>query len=216
MLFGNKENFNLCHLYKYPFSNPSVQSLTLREKMASCRVLVFAALLLVLLPIAAKADLKDLSPALSPFYEKLCDEVECGKGTCKADISYPLNYICECDSGWKRTRYDNDTDDDHKFLPCVIPNCTLDYSCQPAPPPVPAKEVPLNLSFFDPCYWTYCGDGTCNRTSTYKHLCQCNSGYFNLLNKTYFPCYSQSSTFLPGKLHWAAILVMSMAMVLWK
>ncbi|XVF57264.1 hypothetical protein PTKIN_Ptkin06aG0191100 [Pterospermum kingtungense] len=82
----------------------------------------------------------------------LCDEVECGKGTCKANISYPLNYICECDSGWKRTRDDDNSDDAIKFLPCVIPNCTLDYSCQQAPPPVPANEVPHNSTFFDRSY----------------------------------------------------------------
>ncbi|XVF31163.1 hypothetical protein REPUB_Repub16aG0122100 [Reevesia pubescens] len=80
--------------------------------MASYKILAFAALLLVLLPIAAKGDHDDLSPALAPFYERLCEEVECGKGTCKADISYPLNYICECDSGWKRTSDDDDSDDD--------------------------------------------------------------------------------------------------------
>ncbi|XP_021282993.1 uncharacterized protein LOC110415616 [Herrania umbratica] len=207
--------------------------------MASYKIFAFAALLLVLFPIAAKGD-SDLSPALAPFYDRVCEEVECGKGTCKADISYPLNYICECDAGWKRTRDNNDSDD-VRFLPCVIPNCTLDYSCQPAPPPVPEKEVPHNSSFFDPCYWTYCGEGTCNKTATYKHVCECRPGYFNLLNKTYFPCYSQCTlgsdcsrlgitvadqtstpdggkayTFLPGKLHWVAVLMMSMAMVLWK
>ncbi|XVF06292.1 hypothetical protein REPUB_Repub06bG0034700 [Reevesia pubescens] len=213
--------------------------------MASYKILGFAALLLFLLPIDAKGGLDDLSPALAPSYEMLCDEVECGRGTCRANISYPLNYICECESGWKRTIDDDNDDDDFMFLPCVIPNCTLDYSCQPAPPPVSEREVPRNLSFFDPCYWIYCGEGTCNKTDTYKHICECRPGYSNLLNITYFPCYSQctlrfdcyrlgitvsnqettpssspdggkASTFLPGKLHWRAVLLMSMAMVLWK
>ncbi|MBA0751926.1 hypothetical protein Gogos_000814 [Gossypium gossypioides] len=137
--------------------------------MASYQILAFAALFLILLPVAVNGDLDDLSPALSPFYDRLCDDVDCGKGTCKADISYPLNYICECDAGWKRTQDDSDDDDDHKFLPCVIPNCTLDYSCQPAPPPVPQREVPRNSSLFDPCYWAYCGEGNCNKTATYKY-----------------------------------------------
>ncbi|MBA0843586.1 hypothetical protein Goarm_000760 [Gossypium armourianum] len=210
--------------------------------MASYQILAFAALFLILLPVAVNGDLDDLSPALSPFYDRLCDDVDCGKGTCKANISYPLNYICECDAGWKRTQDDSDDDDDHKFLPCVIPNCTLDYSCQPAPPPVPQREVPRNSSLFDPCYWAYCGEGTCNKTATYKYLCECRSGFSNLLNRTYFPCYSQctlgsdcsrlgitvesqevtpdggvgkANTFLPGKLHWVAIGMMSMAIVLW-
>ncbi|KAE8663043.1 PITH domain-containing protein [Hibiscus syriacus] len=153
------------------------------------------------------------------------------------DWRYPLSYVCECDPGWKMSR------DGYlfRFLACVIPNCTLDYSCQPAPRPVPQREVPRNSSFFDPCSWTYCGEGTCNRTDTYKHVCECRPGFSNLLNRTYFPCYSQctlgsdcsrlgitvedqqatpdggkANTFLPGKLHWVAILVMSMAMALWK
>lgn len=61
--------------------------------------------------------------------DRLCDDVDCGKGTCKANISYPLNYICECDAGWKRTQDDSDDDDDHKFLPCVIPNCKQAMLC---------------------------------------------------------------------------------------
>lgn len=48
--------------------------------------------------------------------------MECGKGSCVVNTSYPLNFVCECDSGWKRTQ-----DDDDKyaasFLPCVIPEC---------------------------------------------------------------------------------------------
>ncbi|GLT90550.1 hypothetical protein SLE2022_084760 [Rubroshorea leprosula] len=147
--------------------------------MISSISMAFVAAFLAFLPLAA----------LYPFYEKVCDEVECGKGTCKADIIYPFNYICECDPGWKRTK-DDDVNNDLKFLPCLIPNCTLNYSCQPAPPPVPEKEVPYNLSAFDPCYWMYCGEGTCKQTEIYKHECKCNPGYSNLLNITYFPCYS--------------------------
>ncbi|GLT32709.1 hypothetical protein SLA2020_073540 [Shorea laevis] len=203
--------------------------------------MAFVAAFLAFLPLAALGD-DHLTPALSTFYEKVCDEVECGKGTCKADIIYPFNYICECDAGWKRTK-DDDVNDDFKFLPCVIPNCTLDYSCQPAPPPVPEKEVPHNASAYDPCYWIYCGEGTCKQTETYKHECKCNPGYSNLLNKTYYPCYrnctlgsdcaslgitvastktsaatdtGKAATFLPQKFQLVAVFIMSMAMALWK
>lgn len=55
--------------------------------------------------------------------DKLCDEVECGKGTCKSSLNYKFGFICECDNGWKRTRLDNE--DDLQYLPCVIPNCML-------------------------------------------------------------------------------------------
>ncbi|KAK3200619.1 hypothetical protein Dsin_024034 [Dipteronia sinensis] len=209
--------------------------------MTSFKIMAFLAMLVVvLLPMTALGFHDDMSPALAPFYEKVCEEVDCGKGTCKADIKYPFSYICECNANWKRS-LDDDVDEDLKFLPCIIPNCTLNYgSCQPAPPPVPEKEIPHNISFYDPCNWIYCGEGTCNRSSTYKHICQCNSGFSNLLNTSYFPCYSectlgadcgrlgitvsrqasdngsQATSFLPGKLHWMIILIISAAMAIWK
>ncbi|KAK3011786.1 hypothetical protein RJ639_011774, partial [Escallonia herrerae] len=98
----------------------------------------------------------------------------------------PFNFKCVCDPNWKRTR--SDDEQNLQFLPCVVPNCSLDYSCMPAAPPVPA--VPQNASFFDPCYWIYCGEGTCSKNQTYTHTCQCNAGYSNLLDVAQFPCYS--------------------------
>ncbi|KAF8392331.1 hypothetical protein HHK36_022673 [Tetracentron sinense] len=154
--------------------------------MASANLFVVLAILLVLQFNTAISD--PLSPLLSPFLDQVCEDVECGKGTCKSSLSYAFNFICECDPGWKQTR-DNETD--YKFLPCVIPNCSLDYSCVEAPPPVPAKEIPFNESFFDPCYWIYCGEGSCNQETKYKHTCQCKAGYENLLNVTAFPCFSE-------------------------
>lgn len=66
------------------------------------------------------------------FAEKICEDVECGKGKCVANVSYPLEgFKCECEPGWKRTHHDDDDIDDHDedkhlgFLPCVIPNCKL-------------------------------------------------------------------------------------------
>ncbi|KAI6692580.1 hypothetical protein NL676_020290 [Syzygium grande] len=192
---------------------------------------------LVLLPVAA------LGYPWTPFYAKPCDAVECGKGTCVANSTYPWDYICECEAGWKRTRLDNE--DDYKFLPCVIPNCSLQYSCVPAPQPLP--PVPHNLSFFDPCYWTYCGGGTCTQSISHGQICQCNSGYSNLMNISVFPCFNEcaigaadcaklgvkisSSTgtaasssdseshahsMLPGMIVWMAILTTSIALVLKK
>ncbi|KAJ6775265.1 NEUROGENIC LOCUS NOTCH-LIKE PROTEIN [Salix purpurea] len=156
--------------------------------MAISKALPFVAMLFAVLPAVAMADI-DVN--LSSIYDRLCQEVDCGKGTCVGDISYPLSYKCQCQTGWKQTPYD-DVNDEHKFLPCVIPNCTLNYgTCQPAPPPVPQKEVPHNSSSFDPCYWMYCGDGTCTNNGTYRHMCTCNPGFSNLLNTSYFPCYSQ-------------------------
>ncbi|XP_038716383.1 uncharacterized protein LOC120009758 isoform X2 [Tripterygium wilfordii] len=98
--------------------------------MASSKSTAFLALLLVLLAVIAVGD-----DVLSDFNEMVCEEVNCGKGRCKAGIGYAFNYICKCDRGWKRTE-DDDVNDAAPFLPCVIPNCSLDYSCQPAPPPL--------------------------------------------------------------------------------
>lgn len=38
------------------------------------------------------------------------------------------------------------------------------------------------------CSWTDCGGGTCKKTSMLTHTCECNEGYYNLLNSTSFPC----------------------------
>lgn len=77
-------------------------------------------------------------------------------------------------------------------LVCFFLFCpgTLHYdSCHTAPPPDPDK-VPHNISVFEPCSWIYCGEGTCRNTSNYKHTCECKPGFNNLLNTSYFPCFS--------------------------
>ncbi|KAL7126343.1 hypothetical protein ABFS83_14G179700 [Erythranthe nasuta] len=153
--------------------------------MAFSNMQLFVAFLLVLVPIATKGD-TNIPPSLSPLFDNICNEVECGKGSCEAAPGKPFNYKCDCEDGWKRTRFDDEQD--LEFVPCTIPNCTLDYSCMPAAPPAPA--VPHNSSFFDPCYWIYCGEGKCTKNTTRAHTCQCNPGYSNLLNITAFPCYN--------------------------
>ncbi|CAA0831401.1 Unknown protein [Striga hermonthica] len=152
--------------------------------LTNCQSLV---ILVLLLPIATKGD-DHIPPSLSPFFENLCNEVECGRGSCEAAPGYPFNFRCDCDDGWRRTRLEDDDERDLEFLPCIIPNCSLNYSCMPAPPPVPPN--PHNLSYFDPCYWVYCGAGSCTRNATHTHTCQCNPGYSNLLNISAFPCYN--------------------------
>ncbi|KAJ9180120.1 hypothetical protein P3X46_008402 [Hevea brasiliensis] len=155
--------------------------------MAFFRALPLLALLLALLPVIALGD-----DPLTPYIQAICDEVECGQGKCVANIQYPFGYMCQCDRGWTRTTND-DINDNLTFLPCVIPNCTLNYGgCQQTVPNPPSeKPVPWNASAFDPCYWIYCGGGNCTRNATYTHLCTCHSGFSNLLNVPYFPCYSQ-------------------------
>ncbi|WVY99040.1 hypothetical protein V8G54_031191 [Vigna mungo] len=114
--------------------------------MGSCRLLgIMVMFLFLLFPLAAKGD----NNITDSFLDKVCEEVECGKGSCVVNTSYPLNFICECESGWTRTQDEDDDKFATSFLPCVIPQCSLNYGCQPAPPPVPEKSFPHNLSAFN-------------------------------------------------------------------
>ncbi|XVF38279.1 hypothetical protein REPUB_Repub20aG0086900 [Reevesia pubescens] len=152
--------------------------------MASPKTLAFLAIFLVLHLKIAKTDF------LSPIFDDACKEAKCGKGKCKPSLNGTLPYyVCECDLGWKQTRSDND---DHlKFLPCIVPNCTLNTACSAAPSPVQEKEAKANQSIFDICHWTNCGGGSCNKTSPFAYDCKCSEGYFNLLNVSTFPCYRE-------------------------
>lgn len=50
----------------------------------------------------------------------------------------------------------------------------------------------LNLFFFVlilACFWADCGGGTCNKTSPFTHTCECQAGYYNILNVSAFPCF---------------------------
>ncbi|KAF9605069.1 hypothetical protein IFM89_013739 [Coptis chinensis] len=154
--------------------------------MAFSYLIVFVALLHILKPITATYN-----SSIDSYLANLCREVECGKGTCKASLDYTFNFICECDSGWTQVSK-GEEDDGHSFLPCIYPNCTMNYSCGEAPAPTPnVEEPPTNKSFYDPCYWTYCGDGSCSPTSGHGYKCDCKQGYTNLMNSTAFPCFGE-------------------------
>ncbi|KAF5194946.1 Neurogenic locus notch-like protein, partial [Thalictrum thalictroides] len=71
---------------------------------------------------------------------------------------------------------------------------TLNTSCTKAQAPSPqVEDPPKNSSFFDPCKWAYCGEGSCMKESKFGHKCECQEGYANLLNTTVFPCLSECS-----------------------
>ncbi|KAK9919571.1 hypothetical protein M0R45_028160 [Rubus argutus] len=211
--------------------------------MAFSKSMAFFAIALVLVPMATFAlDWPDISPSIQ---DEICKRVECGKGTCKFNSSYPSVYTCECDKGWRRTI--NGTDEIN-FLPCVIPECTLNYnnSCQPPPQAPDYSKIPDNYSAFDPCSWVYCGEGTCVKNATYLYTpqCVCNSGANNLLGVTVFPCYkdctltsscealgikvsnsnsssggsdsNKATEFMPGKFQLMTIVMVSVGMLLWK
>ncbi|GAB4835992.1 hypothetical protein Ancab_000911 [Ancistrocladus abbreviatus] len=123
----------------------------------------------------------------------ICSQVACGKGTCKSSVS-PFAFECECDSGWRRTLLSEIVEQNLQFLPCIIPNCSINYSDMPAAPPMPAiPPDPYNISFYDPCHWIYCGEGTCTNSSDHTRTCQCQPGAYNLFNNSHFPCYIDSA-----------------------
>ncbi|KAL7177859.1 hypothetical protein ACSBR2_031089 [Camellia fascicularis] len=155
--------------------------------MATVRIIAILANLLVLQRWTATADF--LSPMLSPYLDAVCKGVECGKGTCKPATNSAFLFECQCDPGWKQTGYA--LDNNLRFLPCVIPNCTLDYSCMEAAPSVQDKESQADSSFFDPCHWTDCGGGKCNKISPFTYSCECSQNYYNLLDMTALPCFRE-------------------------
>ncbi|KAJ0251140.1 hypothetical protein HA466_0135190 [Hirschfeldia incana] len=119
------------------------------------KTLCFVAALLLIYQKTATCDF------LSPIFDHICKAVVCGKGKCKASSNATFKYECECDNGWKQL------DHNLKYLPCVVPNCTLDLSCggsgSPTLPPTPPKDN--NASFFD--------------------------GYSNFMNIATLPCVKQ-------------------------
>ncbi|GAU21451.1 hypothetical protein TSUD_32820 [Trifolium subterraneum] len=162
--------------------------------MGSSKLLgLIAMTLMLLLPMAAKGDIID------DVLNKVCEEVECGKGNCVVNTSYPLNFVCECQSGWKRTQDEDDDIFATSFLPCVIPQCSLNYGCQPAPPPVPEKSLPHNFSAFDRTLGSDCsslGIKVADSTST--------TG-----------ADSDASSITVGRFHWIVMLLISTGMVMW-
>nr|AFK36983.1 unknown [Lotus japonicus] len=117
---------------------------------ASVTALVVVAFLLVQQPLSAKSDF--LSPLLAPIFDDVCKKVECGKGSCKASQNSTFFFECECEPGWKQAPSSNDTLG-LKFLPCIVPNCTLNYSCSKAPAPAQEKARKVDESVFDACHW---------------------------------------------------------------
>lgn len=149
----------------------------------------FSTVILFVLLQSLSATSDFLSPLMSPLSEDVCKEVECGKGACKPSNNGTLLFECDCDPGWRQTLSSHD--DGFKFLPCVVPNCTLNHSCSNAPAPAQQKERKANESIFDACHWIDCGGGSCNKTSFFSYNCICDAGYYNILNATALPCFRE-------------------------
>ncbi|XP_072951971.1 uncharacterized protein [Typha angustifolia] len=52
------------------------------------------------------------------------------------------------------------------------------------------QELPFH-QFLTPCLWSFCGRGTCIKTSDFEHRCECGEGYSNLLNISTLPCFKK-------------------------
>ncbi|KAF7050356.1 hypothetical protein CFC21_058738 [Triticum aestivum] len=153
-----------------------------------------ALVLLLLLAITARPAAADffspLSPLLAPVMGSLCKTVACGKGNCTVTTGLP-GYRCDCEPGWKQMH----VGDSLRFLPCVIPNCTIDHTCSndtSAPTPAPS---PKNVSVSaNPCDLAYCGSGgTCKNATGLSYHCECKEGFSNVLNMTTMPCFQDCS-----------------------
>ncbi|KAI0498457.1 hypothetical protein KFK09_019343 [Dendrobium nobile] len=132
-----------------------------------------------------------LLPRIVADDEDICGKVECGKGTCKSPAANMAGFVCECDRGWSQLHFGNH----FRFLPCNIPDCDFNFSCynvsfDQSMPPFPNSSTTGN-NIFDPCFWSYCGDGDCERISPFAHKCVCKEGFSNLLNISSFPCIKE-------------------------
>ncbi|KAK9101840.1 hypothetical protein Sjap_019094 [Stephania japonica] len=117
-----------------------------------------------------------------------CDLVDCGQGTCKpSNTTLFVPYECECFPGWKKIQVGPAT------LPaCILPDCTLNFSCggNAPPPPPPPPLLPSLPNLTDPCFLSWCGEGTCVANGT-NHICKCNEGSANLFNSTAMACFKE-------------------------
>ncbi|CAH1442543.1 unnamed protein product [Lactuca virosa] len=125
-----------------------------------------------------------LSAFFSYSLQDACTNVTCGEGTCVPDL-LGLLFHCDCNPGWKTIQVGP-----MSFGACIIPNCTLDFSCGGTQPPTPPFPPPIN--FTSPCNLVWCGDGDCvvNSTGT-GHYCQCHDRAANLFNNPEFVCMKQ-------------------------
>ncbi|KAK7344498.1 hypothetical protein VNO77_14163 [Canavalia gladiata] len=116
--------------------------------MAFASVLVLFALLM--------QPLLSTSATLFPnLGDDFCKIAQCGKGTCKASNNSIFKFECECDSGWKNLV---DVDANLNILPCIISNCTLNYTCSNASPTTPPfqKRNDFNTSIFEGSFGADC------------------------------------------------------------
>ncbi|KAI4329291.1 hypothetical protein L6164_021574 [Bauhinia variegata] len=127
----------------------------------------------------------------NPFEGEICKWVSCGQGICQATDTFP-GFQCNCAPGWTKFKIGN-----FEFPSCALPNCHVSLQCGngDSSPPPPSL---LNLNLSDPCTFTMCLDGSCEKNGT-EFRCQCRQGSANLMNNPKFPCFKKCS--LGGDCH---------------
>ncbi|KAH9615022.1 hypothetical protein KSS87_020621 [Heliosperma pusillum] len=143
------------------FKTQFATQLTTRYSFDMSSNTIYALFVILLTAASATASLDDfLAPFAAPVLGELCKGVGCGKGKCKMSEKNGLTYECECDPGWMQTIFPNISTP--KFLPCVIPNCTLNHSCaevEAAAPPVAESGNPFsNASILERSFESNCSD----------------------------------------------------------
>ncbi|XP_076933029.1 uncharacterized protein LOC143598776 [Bidens hawaiensis] len=114
-----------------------------------------------------------------------CKDKDCGQGKCVADFPFPdIMFHCECDAGWSTIMIGT-----MPFGSCIIPNCTIDFSCGGKYLPTPPVFPPVNLTSPN-CNFVWCGDGYCVADGD-DHYCQCRDRAANLLHNPKFICMQQ-------------------------
>ncbi|URE21912.1 EGF [Musa troglodytarum] len=119
-------------------------------------VLVLVVLQSVTTSLPHWADAGDLlSPLISTYSHvfKISDEicnnsVECGKGSCQVSTDDSLGFVCKCNPGWSQFHIG----DYFRFLPCIIPNCSINYSCSNGTLAASPSPHPTNVSKLDRKY----------------------------------------------------------------
>lgn len=159
------------------------------RKMTGCRTVIGMLGLLLLLN----------SFPLSEAQSDPCKDINCGKGQCVEDPSQLLvGFRCNCETGWSQIT------SMFPALPCFLPNCTLDFTCDgsPAAAPAIARAAPdgflPSLPPIPSLSWCVipgvCGSGDCTEIPSSgfgvlpSYKCDCHKGSSNLLNTTSGPC----------------------------
>ncbi|XP_024979137.1 uncharacterized protein LOC112516360 [Cynara cardunculus var. scolymus] len=110
-----------------------------------------------------------------------CRKVGCGEGRCVAEDDGG-SYHCECKRGWKTMMVAP-----MPFPSCIVPNCSMDFSCGGKAPPLPPPRPRSPFNATNACSLVWCGAGDCVANGN-RHHCRCHNDADNLFNNSAFIC----------------------------